>query len=133
MPLETIGTVRAAHLDRDAARVGRHSEPYVLLVLARGRSYGYEIRAQLEAFGFRRAAQEPGVVYRVLKRLEDGGLIASEWDTSGPGPARHYYQLTDAGREELAVAADQLARQARRIEMFFESYAALPRPAALGA
>jgi DNA-binding PadR family transcriptional regulator len=105
----------------------------VLLILGQGRSYGYEIRAQLEAFGFRRAVEDPGVVYRILKRLEDSGLIRSEWDTSTSGPARHYYHLTDAGRDRLEVTAEQLARQARRIELFFEKYRALPAPVSMGA
>lgn len=138
MSLETPDTPGDAALlteggtRRDAARVGRQAEPYVLLVLRReGRSYGYEIRARLEAFGFRRAAQEPGVMYRVLRRLEEEGSIVSEWDTEGTGPARRYYRLTERGELRLVEAAAQLERHARRIQLFFETYRALePTPVA---
>ena len=109
-------------LDRDAARFGRNAEPFILLVLHQGRSYGYEIRSRLEGFGFRRAAREPGVVYRLLRNLEEAGLIESEWDVAGTGPARRYYRLTDLGRAQLQRGAEHLERQARRIQQFFEAY-----------
>lgn len=94
----------------------------MLLVLLEGRSYGYEIRSRLQAWGFRRSAEDPSVLYRLLRRLEDDGLIASEWDTSGSGPARRYYQLTPNGRAELDAATASLEKQARRIQSFFETY-----------
>src|SRR6185295_2941844 len=88
-------------LDRDASRFGRNAEPFILLILQQGRSYGYEIRGRLAEFGFRRAERDPGVVYRLLRNLEDAGLIDSEWETAGAGPARHYYRLTANGQEQL--------------------------------
>jgi DNA-binding PadR family transcriptional regulator len=108
--------------DGDAARFGRNAEPFILLVLHQGRSYGYEIRTRLEDFGFRRAAREPAVVYRLLRNLEAAGLIESEWDVAGTGPARRYYRLTEVGRAQLHHSAGHLERQARRIEKFFEAY-----------
>jgi poly-beta-hydroxybutyrate-responsive repressor len=107
--------------DDSHARVGRNATPFVLLVLLDGRSYGYEIRSRLEGYGFHKSASE-GVLYRLLRGLEDQGLIASEWDTAGNGPARRYYGLTPAGRERLAQSAEQLRRQARRLEQFFELF-----------
>lgn len=111
--------------DRDERRFGRNARPFILLILAGGRSYGYQIRTHLEAFGFRRAAVEPTAVYRLLRGLEEDGLIASEWDVAGAGPARRYYHLTEAGRAELTHQARHLARQAQRIQRFFEAYRAL--------
>jgi len=109
-------------LDRDAARFGRNAEPFILLILHQGRSYGYEIRGRLEAFGFRRAAREPAVVYRLLHNLQEAGHIESEWDVTASGPARRYYRLTDDGRAQLRHGAEHLERHARRLEQFFEIY-----------
>jgi PadR family transcriptional regulator PadR len=111
----------------DEGRFGRNVEPFILLVLAEGRSYGYEICARLEGFGFRRAAKEPASVYRLLRGFEEAGLIESEWDVAGAGPARRYYHLTEAGRAHLEHQARHLARDAQRIQRFFEAYGALPR------
>lgn len=108
-------------------RFGRAAEAFVLLILAQGRSYGYEIRGRLEEdFGYQRAAADAGAVYRLLRELEAGGFIESEWDIAETGPARRYYQLTDAGRAELRLDAERLRRQARRIERFFAMYGGNP-------
>ena len=41
----------------------------------------------------------PTGVYRVLRIMEERGLVVSAWDTSGSGPAKRSYQLTNQGRE----------------------------------
>jgi len=120
---------------REAVQFGRAAESFILLILAQGRSYGYEIRQRLEDdFDYERAAADPGALYRLLRDLEAAGLIASEWDIAETGPARRYYQLTDAGRSQLQVSAQRLARQAKRIERFFGMYQATEgEPPALSA
>jgi PadR family transcriptional regulator, regulatory protein PadR len=119
-PLSPTGSNQT--LDRDAARFGRNAEPFILLILQQGRSYGYEIRGRLAQFGFRRAERDPGVVYRLLRNLEEAGLIDSEWEAAGAGPARHYYRLTATGRDQLRRGAEHLERHARRLAQFFELY-----------
>jgi DNA-binding PadR family transcriptional regulator len=42
----------------------------------------------------------------LLRRLEEQGLLAEEWNVAGTRP-RKYYRLTDAGRE----AGDALRQQ----------------------
>ena len=44
-----------------------------------------------------------GTVYQILERLEQGGLVTSEWEPSSDrkGARRRLYQLTDLGREAL--------------------------------
>jgi len=37
-------------------------------------------------------------VYRVLRAMERGGLVAAAWDVSQPGPAKRLYRLTPRGR-----------------------------------
>jgi PadR family transcriptional regulator PadR len=70
--------------------------------------YGYDLM---------RAAKLPsGTLYPMLARLEDEGLVESQWEPTGqPGgrPPRRYYQLTADGvriaRLELAHAAQAAA------------------------
>ena len=116
---------KIAARDREPARFGRSAEAFVLLVLARGRSYGYEIRKRLEDLGYARVASDPGALYRLLRDLEAAGVIESEWDVSGTGPARRYYSLTDAGLNQLRRGAKHLAAMRRRVDLFFESYESL--------
>ncbi|HLY67971.1 MAG TPA: PadR family transcriptional regulator [Chloroflexota bacterium] len=118
---------------REAVQFGRAAEAFILLILAEGRSYGYQIRQRLqEEFDYQRAA-DAGALYRLLRDLEAAGLIASEWDIAETGPARRYYQLTPEGHTQLQLTADRLTRQAKRIERFFEVYETIKtQPATAG-
>lgn len=44
---------------------------------------------------------DPGIVYRVLRKFEKDGLVVSEWQNSGKGPAKRLYQLTPFGEKAL--------------------------------
>ena len=72
----------------------------VLAVLERETSaYGYTLMASLADSGF--DGLKGGTIYPLLGRLEDDGLVRSEWVTGTSGPPRRYFWLTDAGRAEL--------------------------------
>ncbi len=45
-----------------------------------------------------------GVVYPILMRLSDRGILESRWEAAPPvgRPPRHLYRLSDTGREALA-------------------------------
>ncbi len=113
--------------ERETARFGRGVEAFVLLILAQGPSYGYEIRRRLEEYGFERPASDPAALYRLLRDFEAAGSITSEWDIAGTGPARRYYSLTAQGRGDLERAAERVARVKRRSERFLAMYDALKR------
>ncbi|MBI4213423.1 MAG: helix-turn-helix transcriptional regulator [Chloroflexi bacterium] len=93
-----------------------------MLELLRGPSYGYDLIRQIAALGFRRAAVEPGVVYKVLRSLEETGAIHSQWSTEGSGPARRYYEITDEGRAFLRRRAHQLKRYQANLERLLSAY-----------
>ena len=57
-------------------------------------SYGYELQQRLADAGM---AIEQGTLYPLLRRLQEQGLLAEEWNTEGSRP-RKYYQITAAGR-----------------------------------
>ena len=59
--------------------------------------YGYSLMRQLSANGLE---IEQGTLYPLLRRLEEQGLLLSEWNVEGSRP-RRYYQLSPAGAEVL--------------------------------
>lgn len=80
----------------------RFVEPVVLLLLKQqGPSYGYELATALSNYSLTDAQIERAALYRTLKQLEGNGNVASEWDVSGSGPARHIYKITKCGEEHL--------------------------------
>src|ERR1051325_9719504 len=89
------------------ARVERFGEPALLLLLAERPAHGYELLEQLPALtGERRIAM--GNLYRVLRALEEDGIVTSEWHAAAPGPSKRTYELTEEGRGLLATWAEAL-------------------------
>lgn len=88
---------------------------WLLLLLRDGSSYGYELRRALAA---REMNVDPAVMYRTLREMERGGLIASRWMASDTGPKRRVYDLTAAGREELVRIAATI-EQERNVQSDF--------------
>ncbi len=74
-------------------------EGCVLELLCREQTYGYAITRRLHALGFTEVVE--GTVYAILVRLEKNKLVDMERRSSDMGPPRKFYQLNDAGREEL--------------------------------
>ncbi len=74
----------------------------VLVLLVRGEGYGYELALDLERSGL--GAIRGGTLYPVLLRLQRTGCVVTRWQEGDGGPARKYYQITDAGRASLARA-----------------------------
>jgi len=60
--------------------------------------YGYALIQELGAHGLE---IEQGTLYPLLRRLEEQGLLLSDWDTEGSRP-RRYYRLSPEGSEILA-------------------------------
>ncbi len=104
--------------------IGRNLEAFLLLELLREPSYGYDLMKTLADYGFKRAT-EPGVVYKVLRSMEESGAIRSKWSTQKSGPARRYYKITDPGRELLQRRAYHLKRQMIRTQRLLNDYAGL--------
>jgi PadR family transcriptional regulator, regulatory protein PadR len=91
------------------ARVERFAEPALLLLLAERPTHGYELLERLPPLvGEERV--DVGNLYRVLRALEEEGLVTSEWSGDLPGPAKRTYELTAEGRVLLAAWLEALER-----------------------
>jgi DNA-binding PadR family transcriptional regulator len=76
----------------------------ILALLAKGPSYGYELRQRLQAaLGPWGAAFNAGQVYVTLGRLERGGLVVSTQVGQAVRPDRKVYELTAAGHDRVAA------------------------------
>jgi PadR family transcriptional regulator PadR len=81
--------------------VSASSKPLVLSILSEGESYGYAIIQQVRALSDEKITWTDGMLYPVLHRLEDEGLIRSNWRESPEGRERKYYRITPDGRRTL--------------------------------
>jgi PadR family transcriptional regulator, regulatory protein PadR len=102
-------------------RVERFVEPALLLLLAERKAHGYELLERVtELIPGERI--DMGNLYRLLRALEDDGVVRSEWDESVPGPAKRTYELTDEGRDLLRAWAKALAQTQVVVQSFIERY-----------
>lgn len=108
----------------------RFVEPVVLYILERnGPTYGYELAGNLQSHALTDAEIDRGALYRTLQRLETTGHVSSGWDTSGSGPARHIYSITQSGKDHLREWAAVLNNLSRSMESFVGDVKSLDQPA----
>ena len=74
--------------------------------------YGYSLAQRLSEQGLE---IEQGTLYPLLRRLEDQGLLDSEWSLESSRP-RRYYRLNDSGRETLDTLHQEWNELARVLE-----------------
>ena len=92
-----------------------HLELVLLGVLAGGPGHGYAIISVLKETTGGMFDLPEGSVYPALHRLEDLGLVASEWVPAG-GRRRRVYRLTPRGVSALATERREWGRLARAID-----------------
>jgi transcriptional regulator len=77
-----------------------------------GPLHGYAIASRLEQASSGALQLNMGTLYPALMRLEQRGLVKGKWGTTDTNRKARYYELTAAGRRQLArekQAWDQMA------------------------
>jgi PadR family transcriptional regulator PadR len=100
----------------------RYIQSSILMALKIRSSYGYELIKGISQFGFVEGQAPPGMIYRHLRDLEENGLVSSEWQTEGAGPAKRVYHLTPEGSEVLDFWIVYMKNQVEKLLNFIEFY-----------
>ncbi|MGH3114570.1 MAG: PadR family transcriptional regulator [Gaiellaceae bacterium] len=104
------------------ARVERFVEPALLLLLRERPMHGYELLERLPEMTGDEARVDVGNLYRILRALEEEGIVRSEWSADVPGPAKRTYELTEVGSRLLDRWAESLREVRGVITRFSERY-----------
>src|SRR5829696_8642437 len=83
------------HLEANRQELRRGTVVLACLLALRTPGYGYGLLKVLEGAGM---PSDGNTVYPLLRRLEDRGLLESEWNTEESRP-RKFYRTTAAGSE----------------------------------
>ena len=113
-------------IDQDCPCTGKNMKhfaaPWILLTLVNhDGAHGYKIKTLMNQY-----TRDLGIpmnitgLYRHLNGLEKRGVLYSEWDSRGKGPARRKFYLTESGKECLRYWMRTLSTQSRLIGRFFE-------------
>lgn len=81
--------------------IAASAKPLILTILHRNESYGYEIIQEATRLSGGKLEWSDGMLYPVLYKMENDGLVKTRWEMSDEGRHRKYYSLTDKGLEEL--------------------------------
>jgi len=90
--------------------VAASAKPMILSILARGESYGYELIQHVRKLSDGEMNWKDGMLYPVLHRLEDQGLIRSEWRNGESRRKRKYYAITPKGKKAFEAERIQWNR-----------------------
>ena len=74
----------------------------ILSLLSDEPMYGYQITQELQRRSEGYFEMKEGLLYPALHRLEQDGLLRSEWRRVGGSRRRKYYSVTEEGRKVLA-------------------------------
>jgi transcriptional regulator len=75
-----------------------------------GPLHGYSIAARLEQVSGGALRINMGTLYPGLMRLEQRGLVRSEWSVTETSRKARFYSLTAAGRRQLAAEKEEWDR-----------------------
>ena len=84
--------------------------------------HGYELIERLPEVAGAESRVDVGNLYRLLRGLEDEGVVTSEWSADLPGPAKRTYELTEEGRRLLDRWAESLRDAQGVLSKFLERY-----------
>ncbi|MEO8126660.1 MAG: PadR family transcriptional regulator [Bryobacteraceae bacterium] len=93
----------------------------ILQTLCWGPQHGYGIATAIRNGSSEALSVETGSLYPALHRLEKKGWIQFEWKTSEHNQRAKYYQITAAGKEQLATEHSRWKRMVAAIGSLMHS------------
>jgi DNA-binding PadR family transcriptional regulator len=87
--------------------VAASSKPLILSILGDGENYGYAILRRVHELSSEQIEWTEGMLYPVLHRLEQEGLIRARWAKVESGRERKYYRLSRKGHKMLETEKGQ--------------------------
>jgi DNA-binding PadR family transcriptional regulator len=94
----------------------------ILRVLYEKPLHGYKLIEEVNNLLAGRRKMKPGSLYTILRRMEQSGLLDSNWERKSDGLDRRVYNLTDKGVEVLRDGKNLIENQRRVLEEMAEFY-----------
>lgn len=110
-------TLEQERLDKLVMEMRRGVLILAVLRALREPHYGYSLRKHLAAIGLE---MDEGTLYPLLRRLEDQGLLSSNW-LSEEGRKRRFYQISAGGEIALQLMIGEWRKLDRALEKLAEN------------
>jgi transcriptional regulator len=95
----------------------------ILKAVSLGPQHGYGVLLRIEQISGEALKIEQGALYPALRRLEQQGLLDTEWGTSENNRRAKFYRLTAAGRKRLRTERDGWERMAAAMSVALKARA----------
>ncbi len=93
----------------------------ILKALVSGELHGYGVARWIEDSTSDVLKVEEGSLYPALRRLQDRGLVTSEWGRSANNRRARFYRITQAGRLHLRAEATTWLRFAGAVTQVLQA------------
>jgi len=92
----------------------------ILRTLAREPMHGWAVSQRIQEVSRDALRVNQGSLYPALHRLEDDGLVRSEWGVSELGRRARFYEITAAGKRQLARETATWRRFAEAVQLVLQ-------------
>ena len=106
----------------EEARVHGLIQAMLLLSVGESPSHGYELFKRLSQELPEALVPDVAVLYRILRKFEKEGFVASRLTPGEGGPARKVYSLTPSGEDYLAQWYETVHTRVKALEHFVQKY-----------
>jgi len=65
---------------------------------------------------------EPGAIYTILRRMDERGIVTSEWEKKEVGADRRVYTITEAGVKVLKQRLEMVKRRSQLMDSLVKYY-----------
>ncbi len=103
-------------LDNLIIELRRGTQILFVLDSLNNKQYGYSLLSELES---KKVSIEAGTLYPLLRRLDEQGLLDSEWDTTESRP-RKYYVLNQRGKDILFDLKKEWLKLTKELNVLFK-------------
>ena len=93
----------------------------ILRTLAVGPQHGWGIGQRIHQVSADALQVGQGSLYPALQRLEQRGLIDSDWQRTDENRRARYYRLTDSGRAALDTETESWRRYVQAVELILQT------------
>lgn len=93
----------------------------VLKTLAAGPLHGYGIASRIHQLSEELLKVEEGSLYPALHRMEQEGLVTSDWGLTETNRRARFYRLTPQGAAQLNAESENWQRVSRGIQLVLQS------------
>jgi DNA-binding PadR family transcriptional regulator len=77
---------------------------------------------KLERITSEKYIPEPGAVYTMLRRMDERGIVTSEWEKKETGADRRVYTITEAGVKILKEGLEMVKRRRQLMDSLVQFY-----------